>query len=240
MGQRSRGVGMVARHARLRARTTLAATALMIAAGRRPAHAGKTSAPSGLRSRSWRRAGLPALLSALLLAPVAHAQSCMPGWAPAGAACPGAPQGEYCCHPCTVGQYSANGASCQACGPGTIAKKPGSPICSACQYSTVSNVNHTKCVFCTGNTVPNADHSACTACTADTIPNKYFTACVTCPVPTVPNAKHTACVLATLPHATTPGLLESSPLLPRQGPAPTGTPLGGGGPAGARGPAGVR
>lgn len=185
------------------------------------------------RSRSWRLIALPMHLSALLLAPIAHAQICQIGWQP----CPNV---GACC-PCAAGTYSPGfGAQCQACGSGTVAPKLGQPICSPCQYSTVSNASHTKCVACTGNTVPNADHSACTACTGDTIPNKYFTACVRCPVPTVPNARHTACVVAALPHATTPGLLESSPALPRQGPASTGTPLRGGPAGGARGPAGVR
>ena len=83
------------------------------------------------RWRWWRGVALPALFATLLLVPTAHA-TCFPGWAPAGAACPGAPQGEYCCHPCTAGHYSAAGESCQACAPGTAQSQPRSAGCSAC------------------------------------------------------------------------------------------------------------
>jgi len=87
-----------------------------------------------------------------------------------------------------------------------------------------------------------ADGVSCLTCGPDTIASQFASSfCTSCPFPLMANANHTACVGRALPNATAPGLLESSPAIPRQGQTSTGTPLRGGGPpGGARGPASIR
>jgi len=147
--------------ARLRAESLLADMAPMIAARAQPAARTKTSDLDRWRLRFQHGAALLGLLSALLLAPIAHA--CEPGWGlyykPP---CVHDPMYFSCgCHRCDPGSYSADGKKCLRCGAGTIASSSASLFCTACAGDTIPNDNKDACVSCPFPLVPNAKHTAC-------------------------------------------------------------------------------
>ena len=109
------------------------------------------------------------------------------------------------CAPCPSGQTSKAGSA--SCHP----NPPSPPF--TCPPGSIYTANYTQCATCGPGTTPNRPHTAC-------VPSR--------PDGTAPLAPTTSNPSAPKPPAA-PGILETNPGFGGQGPAGTGTPLGGGG-----------